>query len=304
MIQTDSSFIATSAGFAGRSAGNVWSWNLSGDRRLCLGKSTVLMGIVNVTPDSFSDGGCFLEPDKAVGHALLLAEQGAKIVDVGGMSTRPGSCEVSPEEELKRVLPVIEGIRAQSSVAISIDTYSSEVARRAVAGGADIINDISAFSFDPEMLPLLVELGIPAVAMHIRGTPRDMQNGPCYTDVVSEVKSQLEAVLCRAEAAGLSRENLAIDPGIGFGKNLDHNLTLIRELSGFRSLGSPLLLGASRKSFIGTVLGSGSEVDQRLEGTLAVSAWAVAVGIEILRVHDVEANLRIVKMIEAVMGRE
>jgi dihydropteroate synthase len=304
MIQPDSSFLTTPAAVAGRTAANVWTWNLSGDRQLCLGKSAVLMGIVNVTPDSFSDGGCFMESDKAVAHALLLAEQGAEIVDVGGMSTRPGSCEVSAEEELKRVLPVIEGIRARSSVAISIDTYSSEVAGRAVACGADIVNDISAFSFDPEMLPLLVELGIPAVAMHVQGTPHDMQKAPRYTDVVSEVKSQLEAVLCRAEAAGLSRENLAIDPGIGFGKNLEHNLTLIRELSGFRSLGSPLLLGASRKSFIGAVLGSGSQVDQRLEGTLAVSAWAVSVGIEILRVHDVEANLRIIKMIEAVMGRE
>jgi dihydropteroate synthase len=292
-------FAINNGGTAADLAG--WCWELAGGRRLELGRRAVIMGIVNVTPDSFSDGGRFLDGNRAVEQGLRLAAEGARIVDVGGQSTRPGSEEVPLEQELGRVLPVIEGLRAASDVVVSVDTYRAEVARRALAAGADVVNDISAFRFDPEMLPLLAEKRAPAVAMHIRGTPRNMQVDPTYGDVVAEVRAYLAEVLERAEAAGLERSRVAVDPGIGFGKTLEHNLLLLRALGGLRELGSPLLVGASRKSFIGKLLDV--EVDGRLEGTLAVSALAAAAGADIIRVHDAEANLRAVRVAEAVVGR-
>lgn len=276
-------------------------WDFGGGRGLELGGGAVLMGIVNVTPDSFSDGGRFLDRDRAVAHGLELVAQGAAIVDVGGQSTRPGSQEVPLEEELSRVIPVVEGLRAAGDAAISVDTYRAPVAAAALDAGADIVNDISAFRFDDGMLPLVAERGAHAVAMHIRGTPRDMQANPCYGDVVAEVCAYLAGALERAEAAGVPRGRVAVDPGIGFGKTAEHNLELLRALSRFRELGSPVLVGASRKSFIGKVLGA--EVDERLEGTLAVSALAAAAGADIVRVHDVGPNLRAVRMAEAVVGR-
>ncbi len=278
-----------------------WSWPLSGGRRLELGGRAAIMGILNVTPDSFSDGGRFLDRQKAVAGGLRMAGAGAEIIDVGGQSTRPGSEEVSPDEELARVLPVIEGLRAGSAVAISVDTYRAEVARRALDAGADIVNDISAFRFDEEMLALLAGRKVPAIAMHIKGTPRDMQRDPRYDDVVEEVYAYLADALERAERAGLERENVAVDPGIGFGKTTEHNLLLLRSLARFRELGSPVLIGASRKSFIGKVLEV--EADERLEGSLAVSALSAAAGADVLRVHDVAENLRAVRMAEAVVGR-
>ncbi len=278
-----------------------WRWGLPGGRSLELGGRAVIMGIVNVTPDSFSDGGRFLDSSAALEQGLRLIEEGAGIVDVGGQSTRPGSAEVTVEEELRRVIPVIEGLRARSGAAISVDTYRAEVARAALEAGADIVNDISAFRFDGAMLPLLAETGAPAVAMHILGTPRNMQDDPRYDDVVAEVLAYLGESLERAERAGISRERVAVDPGIGFGKTVEHNLLLLRSLVRFRELGSPVLLGASRKSFIGKVLGL--EVGDRLEGTLAVSALAAAAGADIIRVHDAGANLRAVRMAEAVAGR-
>jgi dihydropteroate synthase len=292
------------AGAAGPGGGAPgWCWPLSGGRRLELGGRAVLMGVVNVTPDSFSDGGRFLEPAAAVAQGLRLVAEGAAIVDVGGQSTRPGSAEVPPEVEAARVVPVIAGLRAAGCrAALSVDTYRAEVARRALAAGADLVNDISAFRFDPEMLPLLAESGAPAAAMHIRGTPRDMQDDPRYDDVVAEVRAYLEAALGRAAAAGVPRGRVAVDPGIGFGKTVEHNLQLLRALADFRSLGSPVLVGASRKAFIGKVLG-GLGAGERLEGTLAVSALAAAAGADIIRVHDVAANLRAVRMAEAVVGR-
>ncbi len=276
-------------------------WDFGDGRSLELGGGAVIMGIVNVTPDSFSDGGEFLDTEKAVSHGLQLVADGAQIVDVGGQSTRPGSAEVLLEEELSRVVPVVEGLRAAGDMIISVDTYRAVVASAALDAGAQIVNDISAFRFDEAMLPLLVERGAHAVAMHIQGTPRNMQAEPRYTDVVAEVYAYLAEVLVRAEAAGLSRERVAVDPGIGFGKTIDHNLALLRALSRFSELGSPVLVGASRKSFIGDVLGT--EVDQRLEGTLAVSALAAAAGADIVRVHDAAENLRAVRVAEAVVGR-
>ena len=278
-----------------------WSWQLAGGRRLELGGRAAIMGILNVTPDSFSDGGEFFDRQAAVRHGLRMAEEGAQIIDVGGQSTRPGSEEVSPAEELDRVAPVIEGLRAGSDVAVSVDTYRAAVAERALAAGADIVNDISAFRFDAEMLPLLAERGAPAIAMHIKGTPRDMQTDPRYDDVVGEVYAYLAEALGRVERAGLDRGKVAVDPGIGFGKTAEHNLQLLRSLARFRELGSPVLVGASRKSFIGKVLEL--EVGERLEGSLAVSALCAAAGVEVLRVHDVAAHLRAVRMAEAVVGR-
>jgi len=278
-----------------------WSWPLSGGRRLEFGGRAAIMGILNVTPDSFSDGGKFFDRAAAVRHGLRMAGEGAQIIDVGGQSTRPGSEEVSPAEELDRVVPVIAGLRAGSDVAVSVDTYRAAVAERALAAGADIVNDISAFRFDAEMLPLLAGRGAPAIAMHIKGTPRDMQTDPRYDDVVEEVYAYLAEALGRAERAGLDRERVAVDPGIGFGKTAEHNLQLLRSLARFRELGSPVLVGASRKSFIGKVLDV--EVGERLEGSLAVSALSAAAGAEVLRVHDVAANLRAVRMAEAVVGR-
>ncbi|HOX06558.1 MAG TPA: dihydropteroate synthase [Planctomycetota bacterium] len=291
--------------FALQSAGPAarrWRWELRGGRGLELGGRTVIMGIVNVTPDSFSDGGRHFDRRAAVEHGLRLAEEGAGIVDVGGQSTRPGSAEVPLDEELDRVLPVIEGIRAASPVAVSVDTYRADVARRALAAGADIVNDISAFRFDAGMLALLAETGAPAVAMHIRGTPRDMQRDPRYADVVGEVAGHLREAVERAERAGVRRERLAVDPGIGFGKTLEHNLELLRNLPAIRELGCPVAVGASRKAFIGSVLGQ-SEPAARLEGTLAVTALAAAAGADIVRVHDACANLRAARMAEAVVGR-
>jgi dihydropteroate synthase len=292
---------ATVPGVAASPAAKGWCWELGGGRRLELGGRAVIMGIVNVTPDSFFDGGQFLDADGALKQALRLVHEGADIIDVGGQSTRPGSAEVSLDEEISRVVPVIRELRARSDVAVSVDTYSAQVAEAALDAGADIVNDISAFRFDAEMLALIAARGVPAVAMHIQGTPRDMQVAPHYENVVEEVCAYLAEALERAEQAGVPRERVAIDPGIGFGKTVDHNLQLLRSLDRLRELGAPLLVGASRKSFIGKILDV--EAEDRLEGTLAVSTLAVASGADILRVHDARPNLRAMRMAEAVVGR-
>jgi dihydropteroate synthase len=258
------------------------------------------MGIVNVTPDSFSDGGRFKGAEEAIRHALELVEEGADIIDVGGESTRPGSDAVSEEEELGRVLPVIEGVRAKCDVPISIDTTKSGVARRALSAGADIINDVSALRCDPEMAAVAAGAGCPVVLMHMLGTPKTMQSDPRYDDVVAEVRDFLAGAADRAVAAGIERSQLAVDPGIGFGKTVEHNLRLIGGLESLKELGLPVLLGASRKSFIGKILGT--EADDRLEGTLAVSALAVAGGADIVRVHDVKANRRAIEIAHAVIS--
>jgi len=265
-----------------------------------LGVRTWFMGVVNVTPDSFFDGGRFLDPERAVERGLELVEQGADILDVGGESSRPGSEAVPAEEELRRVLPVLEGLRRRTDVFLSIDTTKREVARAAVDAGADIINDISAFRFDPSLLELAAASGAAVVVMHMLGTPKTMQLAPAYEDVVSEVRSFLEERAADAREAGVERERIIIDPGIGFGKRLSDNLALLNNLSAFKTTGYPVLVGPSRKSFLGALLGL--PVEERLEGTLAASVLSVVRGAHILRVHDVLAVRRAVQTAEAVLA--
>lgn len=261
-------------------------------------RQTLVMGVLNVTPDSFYDGGRRPDPERAIDDALIMAADGAAIVDIGGESTRPGAEPVSTGEELDRVLPIIEGVRRRSSVPISIDTYKAAVARAALCAGADIVNDISALRFDPEMVALLAQERVPVILMHMQGTPRTMQSEPRYDDVVREVGEFLAAQTDRAMRAGLAREQIVIDPGIGFGKSLAHNLSLLRDLSEFLTLGQPLLVGASRKRFIGNLLNL--EADERLEGSLAAAVAAALAGANILRVHDVKETVRALRVADAI----
>ncbi len=242
-----------------------------------------IMGILNVTPDSFSDGGRYLERERAVEHALEMVEQGAEIIDVGGESTRPGSEPVSVEEEMRRVVPVIEAIRKHSSVLISVDTYKSRVAEAALQAGADWVNDISGATFDQKMVEVVVQAGCPLIVMHIKGTPRDMQKNPFYHDVVEEVYRFLEERINTLQKQGV--QQIMLDPGIGFGKRVTDNLQLLRDLKDFTFLERPILVGTSRKSFIGKILGR--DTDERLAGSLATQIVAVQNGAHVVRVHDV-----------------
>jgi dihydropteroate synthase len=259
---------------------------------------TLLMGIINVTPDSFYDGGKRLDPERAVADGIELVEAGADMIDIGGESTRPGAAEVSLEEELQRVLPVIQGLRRSVQVPISIDTYKARVAQAALDEGSDIINDISALRFDPQMAVLVAAEKVPVVLMHMQGTPQTMQTEPCYNNVLQEVQDFLTTQVRFAVETGIERENIIIDPGIGFGKTLDHNLTLLRGLPALASLGQPLLLGASRKTFIGKILKA--EPDERLEGSLAAAIAAVFGGAHILRVHDVKETRKAIRVADAI----
>jgi dihydropteroate synthase len=261
-------------------------------------EQTLLMGIINVTPDSFYDGGKRLDPAEAVAHGMALVEAGADMIDIGGESTRPGARAVSAEEELKRVLPVIQELRRTVKVPISIDTYKAPVAQAALAEGADIVNDISALRFDPQMAVLVAAEKVPVVLMHMQGTPKTMQSEPHYEDVLREVQDFLAAQVRFAVEAGVRRENIIIDPGIGFGKTLDHNLTLLRDLPALAAMGQPLLVGASRKTFIGKILGV--EADERLEGSLAAAIAAVFGGAHIIRVHDVKETRRAIRVANAI----
>ena len=245
----------------------------------------LIMGILNVTPDSFSDGGRFLSPDAAVKRALIMEKEGADIIDVGGESSRPGAEPVPVEEELRRVIPVLERLRGKLRIPISIDTTKAEVAEAALRAGASIVNDISALRFDPAMAFVVAEFGAGLVLMHMLGTPKTMQQAPHYEDVVREVREFLAERALYAQSQGIPREAIAVDPGIGFGKTVEHNLELLRRLPELVELGFPVLVGPSRKSFIGAILGLG--VEERLEGTLAACAVAVVRGADILRVHDV-----------------
>jgi dihydropteroate synthase len=244
------------------------------------------MGVVNVTPDSFSDGGRFLEPDAAVAHALRLAEEGADILDFGGESTRPGAEDVSAEEERRRVVPVIERVAARDpGPQLSIDTSKLEVARAALDAGASLVNDVTAFRGAPGMAGLVAERGADCCLMHMLGDPRTMQREPRYDDVVSEVKAFLEDRLAFAVAEGVAEERVMLDPGIGFGKTLEHNLTLLRRLDEIAALGRPVVVGTSRKSFLGRL--TGREVGERLAGTIAANVLAFERGAGVFRVHDV-----------------
>ncbi len=255
--------------------------------RLFDGPGPFLMGVVNATPDSFSDGGRFLDPADAVARALELAEEGADLVDVGGESTRPGAPPVAEEEEIRRVVPVVERLRARGfAVPISIDTSKAGVARAALAAGADLVNDVTALA-DPALARVVAEAGAPVVLMHMRGTPADMQAHAVYADVVGDVARELEGAIRRAEAAGVDRERTIVDPGIGFAKTAEQSVALIARIREMRALGRPLLVGPSRKSFIGKI--SGAPVGERLPGTLAAVAACVLAGVEFVRVHDVAA---------------
>lgn len=266
--------------------------------KIDLRRRTVLMGILNVTPDSFYNGGRRLEPDQAVADGVELVEAGADILDIGGESTRPGARSVPADEEVERVLPVIRGLRGRVKVPISIDTYKAQVARAALNEGADIVNDISAFRFDAAMVSLVASERVPVVLMHMRGTPRTMQAEPRYDDVLQEVKGFLATRIQYAVEAGVEREKIILDPGIGFGKNLAHNLTLLRGLPALAALEQPLLVGASRKTFIGKILGV--EPDERLEGSLAAAVAAVLGGAHIIRAHDVKETRKAVRIAHAI----
>lgn len=246
----------------------------------------LVMGVINATPDSFSDGGQFLSVDAALEQARRLIAQGADILDIGGESTRPGSDPVDTGEELARVIPILEAIRRESSIAISIDTRKPEVARAAVAAGADCWNDVSALTFSPDSLATAVELDVPVVLMHAQGDPKTMQQDPQYRDVTGEVLNFLVGRIGQAIQASLKLSNIIVDPGIGFGKTLEHNLTLLRDMPRFVALGRPVLVGASRKRFI-AALDQGAEVGDRLGGSVAAALFAAQHGAQILRVHDV-----------------
>ncbi|HUL77864.1 MAG TPA: dihydropteroate synthase [Vicinamibacteria bacterium] len=267
---------------------------------MVLGERTLVMGVLNVTPDSFSDGGRLAGADAAVAHGLRLFEEGADWVDVGGESTRPGATPVLEDEEKGRVVPVIEGLRRRGAGPLSVDTTKSTVARAALDAGADLVNDVSAFGYDPAMATLVAERGVPAVLMHLRGVFGEMHRAPAYRDVMGEVVGELSLALARAEAAGVPRERLLLDPGIGFSKDAGHSLETLRRLPEMAALDRPILVGPSRKSFIGRVLDRPS--DRRLMGTAAAVAACVLLGAHVVRVHDVAEMVDVVRFCDALRG--
>ncbi|MFQ6032835.1 MAG: dihydropteroate synthase [Candidatus Zixiibacteriota bacterium] len=269
-------------------------------RILDLSSRAHLMGILNVTPDSFSDGGKFLRTEDAVRRGIKMAEEGADIIDVGGESTRPGSDPVTIEEELSRVIPVIEALSQKIDIPISIDTYKSEVAKKALDAGAEMINDISALRFDPQMKKIADEYQVPIVLMHIKGTPKNMQENPYYDDVITEITEYLKQSIEIAQKAGIGREKIIIDPGIGFGKRLEDNLNILKNLKKFSILDCPILVGPSKKSFIGKILDL--PVEERLEGSLAALAVSIMNGANIIRVHDVKESKRVATLVDAILG--
>jgi dihydropteroate synthase len=259
----------------------------------------LIMGIVNVTPDSFADGGRYLEPAAAVRQARALAAEGADLIDVGAESTRPGSPGVPAAEERARLLPVLERLLDDPPCPVSVDTSKPDVAEAALGLGAHMINDVTALAAGPELARLCAAHGAGLAVMHMKGTPRTMQADPRYDDLLAEVRDGLAAAVAAAEVAGVARESICVDPGIGFGKTVDHNLTLIKRLDAFRALGKPILVGPSRKSFIGALLDRVPPAE-RLEGTLAACVMAVVAGAHIVRVHDVAAVRRAVRVAEAI----
>ncbi len=267
-------------------------------RTLQLGKSTLIMGVLNVTPDSFYDGGRYSNFKRAVDRGLEMVEEGADIIDIGGESSRPGASPVGEKEESKRVIPVIKKLSSGIKAFISIDTHKSGVAGKAIDAGASMVNDISALRMDEKMARVVKGSGVPVCLMHMRGTPRNMQKNPRYRDVVSEIFAFLRERIDFCEQAGIDIEKTIVDPGIGFGKTVEHNLQILKNLDQFKSLGRPIIIGVSRKSLIGKVLQL--EPEQRLEGSLAAAIWSMMKGASILRVHDVKETKRAVKMVEAI----
>jgi len=280
-----------------------------GDEKFDLDKKTLLMGILNVTPDSFSDGGRFFSIEKAVSRAIEMEKQGADIIDIGGESSRPGSLPVSAEEEIRRVIPVLEKIVKKVSIPISIDTYKYEVAKKALETGADMINDISALRNDEKIADLVSNYDVPICLMHMKGTPRDMQKNPFYKDVVMEIKSFLNKQINYAISKGVKKDNIIIDPGIGFGKRtgagIEDNCEILKRLREFKELGQPILIGVSRKTFIGNICGKEKQLpmDQRLEGSLAAMCIAVMNGADIVRMHDVLESKRCLRLIDEVIKK-
>ncbi|MEL7214031.1 MAG: dihydropteroate synthase [Pseudomonadota bacterium] len=260
-----------------------------------------VMGILNVTPDSFSDGGQFIGAEAAIAHASEMATCGADILDVGGESTRPGASLVPVEEEVARIKPVIEATAQAVETPISVDTRKAAVAQAALQAGAALVNDVSAFNFDPQMSETVAKSGAPVCLMHAQGQPETMQKDPRYTDVLHDVYSFLEERITAAEAAGIDRARILVDPGIGFGKTLEHNLTLLRHIGVFHGLGCPILLGASRKRFIDTITDAPLPAD-RLPGTLAITLIAAMQGVQLHRVHDITPAVKALKMAQAVLG--
>ncbi|MEK6851307.1 MAG: dihydropteroate synthase [Candidatus Thermoplasmatota archaeon] len=259
---------------------------------------TVLVGIVNVTPDSFSDGGRFLDPASAVDHAVRLADEGAEILDVGGESTRPGAKPVPADEEWRRVGPVLKALRPKTASKISIDTYKPEIAAKALAAGADMVNDVTGLR-DEAMVRLVAKEGVPVVVMHMKGTPKTMQQSATYMDVVAEIVAFLGERTQAALAGGVDRDSLIVDPGLGFGKRPEHNTEILRRLGELRRLGFPVLVGASRKSFLGAL--GGGETGQRIEASLAAAVLAVTNGADLIRAHDVASTAKAIRIADAVV---
>ncbi len=262
-------------------------------------KKTYIMGVLNVTPDSFSDGGLFFNEKKAVEHAHRLIEEGADIIDIGGESTRPGSEPVPVEEEIRRTIPVIKAISREIKVPISIDTYKSEVAKHALDAGASIVNDISGLRFDPEMPKVVAEYGVPVIIMHIKGRPKDMQQSTVYEALIPEIMDYIRASILLARNFGILEDRIIIDPGIGFGKTFEHNLEIIKNLKEFTLLGRPVAVGVSRKAFIGKILGD-VPPSERLEGTASAVAISIFNGANIIRVHDVKEMAKVAKVADAI----
>ena len=267
--------------------------------RFTWGTKTYVMGILNVTPDSFSDGGEFNQTTSALDRAQKMIQNGVDIIDIGGQSTRPGAEQISLEEELNRVIPIIKAIRQQENIPISIDTTSAEVARTAIEAGADIINDISGGTYDKNMFSIAAWLEVPIILMHIKGTPQTMQSLTNYQNLIVEIKDFLEQQINRAIALEIKPSNIIIDPGIGFAKNVSQNLQLIQQLAQFETLNSPILIGVSRKSFIGKITGRNNPKD-RVWGTAAACCGAIANGADIIRVHDVSSMYDVAKVADAI----
>lgn len=276
-------------------------WRFADGGAWDLGERTRILGVLNVTPDSFSDGGRWLDPERAVARGVEMAEEGADAIDIGGESTRPGSQPVPAEEERRRVVPVLRGLRDRlpsSRIRICVDTSKPEVAAAALDAGADIVNDITSLQSDPAMAPLVARTGAALVLMHMRGTPATMQKDPRYADLMGEIASELRSAWQRARDSGIADDRIVLDPGIGFGKTAGHTLEILDRLALLASLGRPILVGVSRKSFLGEV--TGLPVGERLEASLAAGSVAIVNGATILRVHDVAATVRMARTVDAI----
>ncbi len=271
-----------------------------GKKKFDLEKDVLVVGILNITPDSFYNGGYYLEKDEAYRRAETIVSEGADIIDVGGMSTRPGSLPVPVDDEMERIIPVIKYIKKNYDILISADTYRSQVAGKAIDAGVHVINDISGLSMDKDMTEVVAGSGVSLVIMHIKGTPQNMQKNPQYKNVIDEIYDYLEDRTVIAINSGIKPEKIIVDPGIGFGKTLEHNLEILNRINEFKMLGYPLMLGASRKSFVGGILDL--PVEERLEGSLAAAVYGVINGVNILRVHDVKETVRAIKVAGRIIG--